>query len=174
MSESYSPAMELEGELVVNKDDFAIVSVDDEIRADGLCRKLLSRFYFSLLEAGMTPEEATALANGADYYVRDFVVGYKHRSLFDERRGIVRQFAGNWYIVNTIEPAVEELAGHLAGTRAFYRFLAERGDISPGFDAVIAGECDDLAYYAGRIRSFWEIEGGGYGEWERECTLKDR
>ncbi|WP_298439997.1 hypothetical protein [Geobacter sp.] len=174
MSESYSPAMELEGELRVNKDDFAIASVDDEIRADGLCRKLLSRFYFSLLEAGMSAEEATALANGADYYVRDFVVGYKHRNLFDERPGIVRQFAGNWYIVNTIEPSIEELAGHLAGVRAFYRFLAVRGDISAGFGAAVERECGELAYYDGRIRSFWEIEGGGYVEWERECTLKDR
>ncbi|WP_298268251.1 hypothetical protein [Geobacter sp.] len=174
MSETYSPAMELEGELRINKDDFAIASVEDEIRADGLCRKLLSRFYFSLLEAGMSPEEATALANGADYYVRDFVVGYKHRNLFDERPEIVRQFAGNWYIVNTIEPSIEELAGHLAGVRAFYRFLAARGDISAPFGAAVERECDELAYYDDRIRSFWEIEGGGYVEWERECTLKDR
>lgn len=173
MSESYTPAAELEGDLVVRRDDFTIVTVDDEIRADGLCRKLLSRFYFALLEGGMDPREATALAGGADYFVRDFVVGYKHRNLLEERPGLVRQFAGNWYIVNTIEPTVEELSGHLAGVRAFFRFLAERGDISVPFFEAVDRECGDIAYYDARIRSFWDITGDGYGVWERECTLKE-
>lgn len=173
MSENYAPGMELEGELVVNPDDFAIDTVEDEIRADGLCQKLLKRFYLSLLEGGMSPREATALANGADYYVRDFVVGYKHRNLFDGRPGTVRQFAGNWYIVNTLDPTVEELAGHLRGMRAFYRFLADRGDIDGSFLAAVERECDDIGYYDVRIKSFWEIEGDGYGAWERECSLKD-
>ncbi|RNC65289.1 MAG: hypothetical protein ED859_17630 [Desulfuromonadales bacterium] len=173
MSQSYTPAMELEGELAINKDEFTIVTVDDEIRADGLCRKLLSRFYYALLEAGMEAHEATALASGADYYVRDFVVGYKHRSLFDEQTGIVRQFAGNWYIVNTIEPSLDVLAGYLAGVRAFYRFLFDLGLISGQFLSAMEEECGDIAWYEGRIRSFWAIEGDGYLAWERECSLKN-
>ncbi|CAG0933993.1 hypothetical protein RHDC3_02765 [Rhodocyclaceae bacterium] len=171
MSDNNQSAREGEGP-VINKNEFTIMTVDDEIRADGLCRSLLRRFYNSLLEGGMAPQEATILASGADYYVRDFLVGYKHRSLFDERPGIVRQFAGNWYIVNTIEPDLEELAGHLRGVRSFYRFLHDQGLIGGDFSAAMEQECGDGAYYEGRIRSFWEIEDDGYLAWERECSLK--
>jgi len=159
-------------ETVINKDEFTIVTVDDEIRADGHCKVLLRQFYDSLLAGGMAPQEATRAANGADYYVRDFLVGYKHRSLFDERPGIVRQFAGNWYIVNTIEPDLEELAGHLRGICSFYRFLRDKGLIGTDFLAAMEQECGDGAFYEARIRSFWEIEGDGYLAWERECSLK--
>jgi hypothetical protein len=172
MSDNKQPALYPGDEPTIDKDEFAIVTVEDEIRADGLCRSLLRRFYDSLLEGGMAPQEATLVANGADYYVRDFLVGYKHRSLFDERPGIVRQFAGNWYIVNTIEPSMEELAGHLQGACSFYRFLHNKGLIGGDFLAAMERECCDGAFYEGRIRSFWEIEGDGYLAWERECSLK--
>ncbi len=174
MSDNNQPAREQVAGPLVNKDEFAIVTVDDEIRADGLCQSLLKRFYDSLLEGGMDPQEATRVASGADYYVRDFLVGYKHRSLFDERPGIVRQFAGNWYIVNTIDPSMEELAGHLLGVRSFYRFLHDRGLIGGDFLAAMEQECGDGAYYESRIRSFWEIAGDGYLAWERECSLKQK
>jgi len=172
MSDNNQPAREQGDGPVVNKDEFTIVTVDDEIRADGLCRSLLRRFYDSLLEGGMAPQDATLVANGADYYVRDFLVGYKNRSLFDERPGIVRQFAGNWYIVNTIEPDLEELAGLLHGVCAFYRYLHDRGLIGGDFFAAMERECGDGAFYEGRIKSFWEIESDGYIAWERECSLK--
>ncbi len=173
MSDNKQSAPERAEENVINKEAFVIETVDDEIRADGLCQSLLKRFYDSLLEGGMAPQEATLVANGADYYVRDFLVGYKHRSLFDERPGIVRQFAANWYIVNTIDPSVDELAGHLLGIRSFYRFLHGQSLIGTDFLAAMERECGDGAYYENRIKSFWEIEGDGYFAWERECSLKE-
>lgn len=159
--------------LVVNKEAFNATTIEDELRADQLCQQLLRRYYDSLLAAGVAPHDATALANGADYYVRDFLVGYKQRNLFDERTGIVRQFAGNWYIVNTLEPGLDELAGHLRGVASFYGFLAEHGLISSSFLAAVAAECADLDYYERRIATFWAIERDGYLAWERECSLKD-
>ncbi len=165
--------MELEGDLVVTRDDFDLETLEDEIRVDGLCRKVLKYFYVQLLEVGFTPEKATLFANSADYYVRDFVVDCRKRNLFDERPGLVRQFAGNWYIVNTLEPDIAQLATHLDGVRAFYRFLRSRGLVSQEFLLEIERECADTEFYAGRIASFWEIKGDGYGAWERECTLKE-
>lgn len=173
MTERYGNGSELEGELVVNKDDFRLGTLEDELRVDGLCKKLLMRFYYQLMEAGMTPDGATSLANSADYFVRDFVVDCKERNLFDERPGLVRQFAGNWYIVNTLEPNIAQLSGHLEGIRAFYRFLHSRELISADCLDLIERECDDTDYYAGRIESFWGITGDGYLAWERECTLKE-
>jgi hypothetical protein len=164
---------ELEGELTIDKDDFRVGTLEDELRVDGLCRKLLMRFYFQLMEDGATPDRATFLAGGADYFIRDFVVGIRQRNIFDERPGIVHQFAGNWYIVTTMEPDLVQLSGHLEGVRAFYRFLRSRQLVSEEFLREIELECADTDFYARRISSFWEITGDGYGAWERECTLKE-
>lgn len=173
MIEGGSGPGELEGELVVNKDDFRLETLDDELRVDGLCRKILRRFYFQLLEDGVTPDRATMLASSADYFVRDFIVGYRQRSPFDESPGIVRRFAGNWYIVNTLEPDIGELSRHLDGVRAFYRFLQALDLISASNLAEIETECSAVDFYESRIASFWEITGDGYFAWERECSLKE-
>ena len=173
MTERCGNRGELEGELVVNKVEFRLGSLEDELRVDGLCRKLLMRFYFQLLEDGISPDQATLLANSADYFIRDFAVAIKERNIFDERPGLVRQFVGNWYIVNTLEPNDAELSRHLAGITAFYQFLRSRALISAAFLDRIERECADRDYYAGRIASFWAIKGDGYLAWERECTLKD-
>jgi len=173
MTEDTNHRSELDGELVINRDDFRLETLEDELRVDNLCQKILRRFYFQLLEDGVTPEKATSLASGADYFVRDFVVGFRQRSIFDEGPGIVRQFAGNWYIVNTLEPNIHQLSGHLEGIRAFFRFLQSRDLISAEYFQVIGKECADTDYYERRIDSFWEIEGDGYFAWKRECALKD-
>jgi len=160
-------------QLNVDKKEYIPATLDDEVRVDKLCTDLLHRFYNEMIGAGLAPEEATDHARGADYFVRDFVVGIKSRSIFEEIPGIVRQFAGNWYIVNTLEPNGPELEKHLAGIREFYRFLYGHQLISPRFLQAMEAECADLDYYKGRIDSFWDITGDGYLTWERECTLKD-
>ena len=159
--------------LKVDKRDYVPASFEDEVRVDKLCSDLLHRFYCECLLAGLTPEDATALASGADYFVRDFVVSIKNRSIFDERPGLVRQFAGNWYIANTMEPIASEIERYLAGIKAFYRFLHGHQLISLKFLQSIESECAELDFYAGRIESFWDITGDGYHAWEKECTLKD-
>jgi len=159
--------------LKVDKRDFIPATLEDELRVDKLCSDILHRFYCESMEAGLSPEEATALAGAADYFIRDFVVSIKNRSIFDERPGIVRQFAGNWYIVNTMEPLASEIEGYLAGIRGFYRFLHGHQLISLKFLQAIEAECAQLDYYASRIDSFWDITGDGYLAWEKECTLKE-
>jgi hypothetical protein len=157
----------------VDKRDFVPTTLEDELRVDRLCSDLLHSFYCESMDAGMSPEDATALAGAADYFIRDFVVSIKARSIFDERAGIVRQFAANWYIVNTMEPLIEEIDGYLAGIRAFYRFLHGHQLISLKFLQAIEAECTERDYYARRIESFWDISGDGYLAWEKECSLKD-
>jgi hypothetical protein len=158
---------------VIDKKEFEIHSIEDEIRVDGLCRELLQRFYRHLLDSNVLQGEATAHASSADYFIRDFVVSIKQMNILEEKPGIVRQFAGNWYITNTMEPNMRELAGHLCGLKAFYGFLHSGGLISDAFLHSVERECDDCSYYGERIESFWKIQGDGYLEWERECTLKD-
>ena len=160
------------GQHSINKDEFRLDTLDDDVRVDELCRQLLRRFYDRLLKEGLSPADATRLANSADYYVRDFVVDRQRRNLFDERPGIVRQFAGNWYIISSLEPEIGQLASHLEGVLAFYRYIYREGLISEAFLREIERECADRDFYAGRIDSFWAISGDGYSLWERECPLK--
>lgn len=157
----------------IDKTEFDITSLDDEIRVDERCKELLSGYYQSLLDAGLSPAEATQLANGADYFVRDFVVAVKQRNLFAEKPGIVRQFAGNWYIVNTLEPSLEVLSGYLRGVADFYGHLQRLGLVSAEFAQQVAGECGDIPFYGERLDAFWEITGDGYHAWERACSLRD-
>ncbi len=159
--------------LVVKKEEFNLYSHDDFLRVDTLCKDLLLNFYEQLQEEGLTPEEATVLANGADYYARNFVVDFKAFNLFDELPGLVRQFAGNWFISNTLEPEIGQLDRLLRGVRAFYEFLHGHGLISQGYMQTVDKECGDLAFYENRIASFWEIKGDGYSAWEKECSLKE-
>jgi len=160
--------------LPLDKSEFDIRTLDDEIRVDALCRDLLQRFYQYLLDKSMVPGEASLLASGADYYTRDFVIGAKQKNILDEQPGAVRQFAGNWYITNTLEPNMRELSAHLAGVKAFYGFLRESGLVSDQFLRIVEQECENGAYYRDRIEAFWSIRGDGYFAWEKECTLKDR
>lgn len=157
----------------IDKEAFTPVTQEDFMRVDNLCSALLLNFYEQLQTEGLSPEDATELARGADYYVRDFVVDFKALNLFDEQPGIVRQFAGNWYIFNTLEPEIRHLEWHLRGIRAFYRFLHDHRLISAGYLEKIEKECDNISYYEGRIESFWKIEGDGYLAWEAECSLKE-
>lgn len=161
------------GDLRFHKHDFDIENVDDEIRADNLSQELLKHFYLDMLAKGIPEEEASDKAKGADYFIRDFVISFKQRNIFTERAGIVRQFAGNWYIINTIDPEMPVLTAYLEGVKAFYRFLFDMKLISQIFLKHMEKECDDTSYYAERIESFWAIKDDGYIAWEKKCTLKD-
>lgn len=154
------------------KSDFDIATLDDELRVDALSRDLLMAFYNDRLANGLGEQEATLLANSADYFIRDYLIGFRQANILEEGRGLVRGFAGNWYIVNTLEPTENEIRSHLRGIREFYHYLRQLDAIGDGFLATVDRECSDLEYYAGRIESFWNITGDGYYEWERECSLK--
>ncbi len=162
-----------DSEFSVNKEEFNLFAPDDFLRVDNLCKGLLFRFYEELQGQGLSPQEATVLASGADYFIRDFVVDCKMFNVFDEMPGIVRQFAGNWFIANSLEPDIAQLSRHLRGIRAFYHFLFNHRLISAGYLWSIENECDDLAFYEKRIVSFLEIEGDGYFAWEKECSLQE-
>ena len=157
----------------INKADFDVTTPEAEVRVDHLCQDLLMQFYQQLLEEGVEPAQATGYAGSADYYLRDYLVSIRGGNLFHPQPGMIRQFAGNWYIVSTMEPNAPEVGRHLDGIREFYRFLCRSGLIDSEFLAKVELECADLDYYCKRIESFWNITGDGYGGWERECSLKN-
>ena len=150
--------MEVNVCLLLDKAEFEIKTLDDELRVDDLCRKLLLRFYEHLLNEQVSPGEASVLASSADYFIRDFVIDKMRRNILDENPEIVRQFAGNWYIVNSLEPNLQELSGHVGGILSFYRFLYRAGSVSASYLDAIEKGCNDLGFYEERINSFWDIK----------------
>jgi hypothetical protein len=164
---------DLAQEDVFKKENFDILDLQDEIRVDHLCRSLLEFFYLHMVEEWKySPEKASALAYGADYFLREYVIPDRQENIFSLPSGRVRQFAANWYIVRTLEPNMVELTSILQGVDAFYIYGRQVGKISEELRESVTKECADLAYYRQRIESFWAIENDGYFAWEKECTLE--
>jgi hypothetical protein len=154
--------------------NFDIRNLQDEIRVDELCQRLLQRFRRDLVENEKLPSStAGALAHGADYFLREFVIPDRCENILALQPGRVRQFAGNWYIVRNLEPNMVELGSLLKGIEAFYGWCFRVGLVAAKLTETVRKECAPLDYYRQRIDDFWAIEGDGYAAWERECTLKE-
>ena len=159
---------------VFRPESFDIADLQDEIRADRLCHRLLEVFYLDLVEEERTaPAAASLLAYGANYFLREFVIPDRQQNIFTLPPQAVRKFAGNWYIVRNMEPNLAELSDILRGVDAFYRFCSRTGKVSRDRAEAISRECAELDFYRRRIETFWAIEDDGYHAWERECSLKD-
>ena len=121
---------------------------------------------------GLQPQQAGELCHGADYFLREFIIGDRRENLFEITDERVRQFAGHWYIIRTPEPNLTELRTILKGTAAFYRYLAEQAVLTESRAQQIAARCKELDYYQQRIEDFWAIEDNGFETWRQACPLE--
>jgi hypothetical protein len=167
MSEELHPEIEFE------HDDFDFTTLEDELQVDVRCQSLLKQFYQHMQLAGRTPQYASDLAYAVDFYLRDYVLDFTRQNVVCPQPGIVKQFAGNWYITHTLDPEIAVLERSLEGIREFYRFLHSRHFICR--EELIWLECETTQtdYYRQRIESFLAIYGDGYVAWEAECPLKN-
>ncbi len=157
----------------IKPDDFTITDLQDEIRVDELCQKLLKTFHRHLLDtAEVTRLEAGSLAGGADYFLRDFVIDSLRGNMFAVTAVQVRGFAGNWYIHRTLEPNMKELESILRGVASLYQFYAANGWIRTSVSDEIRSVCADLDYFRRRIESFHNLAGDDYPDWCEECPLE--
>ncbi len=157
----------------LNKTDYNIQNLDDEIRVDKLCVDLLRHLYQDLTQQkSVLPEQAGEFCQGADYFLREFIVADRCENLFAVEALRVRQFAGHWYIVRTPEPNLTELEKILAGTAVFYGFLSRQGLVTEVDADEITSQCRELDYYRQRIDDFWAIEDDGYTAWQKACPLE--
>jgi hypothetical protein len=151
---------------------FEIHTLDDEIRVDLLCVELLQAVRDHLvIRKGLSPPAAGEICRGADYFLRDFIIAECADNLFRLSPGRIRQFAGHWYIVRTLEPNGDELASLLAGIAACYRIFADHRLVAPDVAAAIDTACGDHPYYRQRIEEFWAIEDDGFDRWRNACPL---
>ena len=155
----------------VNPEDFTIANLDDELRVDELCARLLLALRDTLAARGLEPLEVGDLCRGADYFLRDFLIAECGDNLFRLPPERIRQFAGHWYIVRTMEPNLQELADLLAGVATCYRILSEQGLVETDRAEAVAIHCDNLPWYRQRIEDFWAIEGDGFLAWRSACPL---
>jgi hypothetical protein len=152
---------------------FDVANWQDEARVDRLCVELLKKFHRSLLDEQQTePLEAGNLARGADYFLREFIIGDRQENIFDITPKRVRQFAGNWYIIKNMEPNMEELTDLLFGIDAFYSWCTDIGHYDDELQKQIQSYCQDLDLYRERIEKFWDIT-DNYSEWDSAISLKN-
>lgn len=155
-----------------DKSNYQIKDLDSEIYVDRLCSALLKEFHQHLLqERGIEPLEAGLQAAGADYFLREFMVGKNRENIFTASAERVEQFAGNWYIISNLEPNMTELEAMLAGTASFYHYCAANNLTTTEVATQIEQICKKTAYFQQRIEDFHNISGDGYAAWNKACPL---
>ncbi|MBI5444835.1 MAG: hypothetical protein HY900_26935 [Deltaproteobacteria bacterium] len=142
------------------REDFRLRGPDDFVRLDGLCLELVKEFFATLQEpshGSRLPEAASALAHAADRYVRDFLVDFMERDPGDPAERLVRQYVGNWYIVQTLEPSHEEIETILEALDLFYAFLASLGLLEAAEASSFRKALSDHAFFHRRLEEFWDL-----------------
>lgn len=156
-----------------NVDSYRVNDLNDEITADGNCRELLKIFHKSLVEQGnIEPLEAGSHARGADYFLRDYMIDRCRRNILTVSAGNVAGFAGNWYIVNTLEPNMKELESLLNGIRQFYLFCSNKNILSGVDFESVEKACTDLKYYHERIEAFHNLKENAFQHWNDLCPIQ--
>ena len=153
-------------------ESYSITCLDDEIRADRNCQELLQVFLKFLLEnQKLEPLVAGSHAKGADYFIRDYMIDKCRENIFAITPEKINGFAGNWYIVNTLEPNMEELRSLLDGIQMFYMFC-DKHELLMDVDIIsIDSACSDYSYFQGRIESFHNLQDDGYHQWNNNCPV---
>ena len=152
--------------------NYVIESLDDEIRADQTSKVLLKQFHQYLLKTKeISPLAAGSMASGADFYLRDYMIDNRRTNIFEISPELIKSFAGNWYIISSLEPNMVELESILIGIDNFYGFCAEKKIISSATAEQASQACSCYEYYQQRIDSFHEITGGGFTTWNKACPL---
>ncbi|RMG88085.1 MAG: hypothetical protein D6708_12060 [Candidatus Dadabacteria bacterium] len=154
---------------------FLLQGPDDFVRLDTLCADLLQEFAAWLRdEVGRSPLEAGALAHHADRYLRDFVVDCKETGPADEDPTLVRQYLGNWYIVNTLYPTHEEMDAIREALALLYRYLHERGIVGEAARRAAEAALADGGFFRDRLEAFWALTPEGIDPWRAQDDYRRR
>jgi len=155
-------------------DDFDFSDLEEELRVDKSCRSLLNSFYTDLLVRGLDKQVASDLAFCADYYLRDYLLDFSRQNVIRPKPGIIKSFAGNWFIARNLNPEFDALITHLKAVDELYRYLHIQHYISVEELEYLLFEAYQVEYYKMRIDSFLAINGDGFFEWDQECPLVTR
>lgn len=155
-------------------DDFDFSDLEEELRVDERCCTLLNGFYVDLLAQGFDEKVASDWAFCADYYLRDYLLDYSRQNVIRPKPGIVKSFAGNWFITRNLNPEIDALEKHLKAIDGLYCYLQKQHYITAEELGCLMSEIWQLDFYRKRIDTFLAINGDGFLEWDMECPLGDR
>lgn len=156
-------------EIEFEHDDFEFDTIDEELVVDERCQQILKHFYLSLQQRGMSPEQASELAFGADLYLRDYLIDFGRQNIVRPLPGIVTKFAGSWFITHTLDPEFTLLERHLMAICELYSFMHRLHLVSAEELSFLLLEAGQLEFYRQRIDSFLNLTGAGFAEWDAEC-----
>ncbi|TAL16937.1 hypothetical protein EPN96_07090 [bacterium] len=138
------------------------------VEMDGRARGFLGLFY-QWLRSGTGPaladQKASDLAHKADRYLRDFVVDILELAPEKSDAETVRKYLGNWYIINTLGPTLEELDLIGESLRLFHQWAALRGIIGKDTEAGVIAALSKMDFFHGRLESFWSLRPEGITGW---------
>jgi len=158
---------------LLQKEHYDIDTLESEIRADRNCTQLLKHFHQWLLcEKKLDALKAGQLASGADYFLREFLIGARRQNIFSASSEQLRQFGGNWYIINNLEPNVTELKPMLQGAAHFYKYCADLNIFSSATEEAIEKTTQQSEFFTARIEGFHQLKDDGYAAWDQACPLK--
>lgn len=158
---------------LISLENYTIASLESEIRADRYCAQLLKHFHRWLLDKQQHEAlEAGRLAAGADYFLREFLIGSRRQNIFSATEEQLRQFGGNWYIISNLEPNSAELESMLLGTTLFYTYCHELDLFSAEDTQAFAIVAQQKSFFSDRIEDFHHLEDDGYSAWDQACSLK--
>ncbi|MDO9309121.1 MAG: hypothetical protein Q7V04_08665 [Deltaproteobacteria bacterium] len=159
-------------DILFEHDDFEFDTIDEELLVDQRCQQLLNRFYLYLQQRGVAVELASDMAYSADLYLRDYLIDFARQNVVRPQPGIIRKFAGSWFITHTLDPEMEMLDRHLSAIVSFYSYLHSQHMISADELAFLVQEADQNDYYKNRIDTFLGITGDGFVLWDQECPAR--
>lgn len=157
---------------LVSTQNYNIDSLESEIRADRYCTQLLKHFHQWLLKQQREALEAGRLAAGADYFLREFLIGARRQNIFSATAEQLRQFGGNWYIISNLEPNYAELEQMLLGTALFYNYCNEQNLFKTEDAKAIDIITQQKPFFSDRIEDFHQLQDDGYSAWDQACPLK--
>jgi hypothetical protein len=158
---------------LIDPQNYNCSSLNEEIRADQHCSQLLKQFHCWLNEVRQEQAlDAGQWAAGADYFLREFLIGARRLNIFSATAEQLRQFGGNWYITNNLEPNISELEPMLIGTALFYQYLTEQGVYTAQAATLFTAEAKALDFYKQRIESFHQLVDNGYRDWDLSCPVR--
>lgn len=153
--------------------NYEIDSLESEIKADRYCTLLLKQFHRWLLEEQKNEAlEAGQLAAGADYFLREFLIGSRRQNIFKATATQLRQFGGNWYIISNLEPNLAELEVMLRGAAQFFVYGSTLNLISAEVTSDFQTTASDTDYFRTRIEEFHQLQNDGYRAWDQACPLR--
>jgi len=151
---------------------FKLETFADEINVDNTCKALLKKFHRYLLDnTDTTPLIAGSMASGADYFLRDYMIDNRRCNIYAISVELIHVFAGNWYILNNLEPNIEELESFLIGIASFYNYCCINNVIKADIASQIDQACLDLDFYRKRIEDFHNLKDDGFIAWNKACPL---